>query len=313
MVPRPELSNPVAARGAGLAVFRGTRAPAGPHPGTNGMPRTTSVPITMGASGVSSLALDDFQVTDAAFPAHERLAPHVHDRATLAIMIEGSFDLDIRNRVYACEPGTAFVEPAEERHANALGSAGAHVVVIQPDPCATEALGPAGRVFGAPFHVPRSPLVVGAWRIARELRTPDDATPLAVEGLILEMLALATRQDRPALRGRTTPPWLSHTREQLHATFQRPLRIRDLARAAGVHPDSLARAYQARYGVAIGTYVRRLRLDWAATQLEVGEAPIAQVALDAGFADQSHFTRAFRGHTGLAPAAYRRAFGRSDR
>jgi AraC-like DNA-binding protein len=42
--------------------------------------------------------------------------------------------------------------------------------------------------------------------------------------------------------------------------------------------------------------------------LEVVEEPIARIALDAGFADQSHFTRAFRRYAGLTPAQYRRAF-----
>jgi AraC family transcriptional regulator len=60
--------------------------------------------------------------------------------------------------------------------------------------------------------------------------------------------------------------------------------------------------------VPIGAYVRRLRLDWAASRLKMADEPIARIGLEAGFADQSHFTRAFKRYTGLTPAEYRSAF-----
>lgn len=270
------------------------------------MARTTVVPITLGASGAATLALDDFLVTDVVFPAHERLPPHTHDRAALAIMLEGSFDLSIRHRVYACEPGSAATEPIEERHGNVLGSGGAHVVVIQPDPKAAERLGVAGRMFNEVRYARRSPLCTAAWRIARELRSPDGTTPLAVEGLVLQMLALAWRQDRREARSGPVPAWLGRARDELHARVRNPPRIGELAATAGVHPDHLARAFRVRFGASIGGYVRRLRLDWAAARLDGSDTPIAQIALAAGFADQSHFTRAFKRHTGLTPAEYRR-------
>ena len=272
---------------------------------------TALVPITMGASGAATLALDDFLVTDAYFPPHAYLPPHVHARASFAIMLEGSFDIAIGNRDYACEPHSAVTEPAEERHDNRLGTMGAHVVVVQPDAAAVERLGPCGRWFEEVHHARKTPVCAAAWRIARELRTPDSATPVAVEGLVLEMLALASRRswsgDGP--HGASAPRWLTRVREELHDRFLDPPHIRDLAATAGVHPDHLARTFRLRFGVPIGSYLRRLRLDWAATRLETSDEGISAIALDAGFADQSHFTRTFKRHTGLTPQTYRRTFG----
>ena len=264
----------------------------------------------MGAAGAAELDLDAFRVTEARFPARARLAPHVHDRAAFAVMLEGSFDLSITNRVYPCEPGSAVSEPAEERHGNVLGTAGARVVVVQPAPDAVDRLGPCGRLFDEVRHASRSPVRGLAASIARELRAPDSATPFAVEGLVLEMLALASRQeylDRTA-RGRTVPPWLARTRDVLHERFRDPPPLGDLAREAGIHPDHLARAFRTRFGVPVGTYVRRLRLEWAMSRLDGTADPIGRIALGAGFADQSHFTRVFKRHTGLTPGEYRRAF-----
>ena len=62
---------------------------------------------------------------------------------------------------------------------------------------------------------------------------------------------------------------------------------------AGVHRAHLVRAFRARFGISVGAYVRRERIRWAARALRNSDAPIAEIALQAGFADQSHFTRTF--------------------
>jgi AraC-like DNA-binding protein len=58
--------------------------------------------------------------------------------------------------------------------------------------------------------------------------------------------------------------------------------------------------------MTIAEYVRMLRLDWAAARVAKSEEPLSAIALRAGYADQSHFTRAFKRRTGLTPAQYRR-------
>jgi AraC family transcriptional regulator len=68
----------------------------------------------------------------------------------------------------------------------------------------------------------------------------------------------------------------------------------------------LAREFRACHGMSVGEYGRRVRLSWAATELVSGDRSLAEVAAEAGFADQSHFTRLFKRHVGTTPARYRR-------
>jgi AraC-like DNA-binding protein len=143
-----------------------------------------------------------------------------------------------------------------------------------------------------------------AWRLAAELRARDGAWALAAEGHCLELVAGLVRGSARQRNG--GGPWLEPTRERLHDALGTRLTLAELAADAGVHPVHLARSFRQRYGVSVGEYVRRLRLDWAAAQLTTTETPLAAIAADAGFADQSHFTRAFRRHTGLTPGRYRR-------
>ena len=55
----------------------------------------------------------------------------------------------------------------------------------------------------------------------------------------------------------------------------------------------------------IGEYVRALRIERAARELVDTDTPIAEIGLRFGFFDQSHFSRVFKRHTGLTPAAFR--------
>ena len=58
--------------------------------------------------------------------------------------------------------------------------------------------------------------------------------------------------------------------------------------------------------MSVGEWVRIRRLEYAREALLDGRRSISDVALAAGFADQSHLTRLFRGHFGVTPAEYRR-------
>ena len=49
----------------------------------------------------------------------------------------------------------------------------------------------------------------------------------------------------------------------------------------------------------------RLRLEWAAGQLQTTEDSLSAIAFKSGFSDQSHFTRAFKQHTGHPPGRFR--------
>jgi len=268
-------------------------------------PRT--VPVTTGSPRFNSMETHDLLVTEAWFPAFLRLRPHYHDRACFAVMLEGSFDVQFTHITHACPPSTVIIEPLGERHGNRVERADAHVLVVQPDSAREDLVQPGVSVLDRISRFQHGGIAALAWRLTRELACPDAVTPLVVEGMVLEMFALAARVESNGERtSHRQPPWLRRTMDLLHSCFLDGLKVTDLARDAGVHPVHLTRVFRAHHGVSIGCYARRLRLEWAAQRLAGSTDALADIALEAGFADQSHFTRMFKRHIGSTPDQFRR-------
>lgn len=261
-----------------------------------------------------SLEVGPLELSDVRFPTNLRIPDHDHDRPIFAVLLDGSMDVEFARRRFHCEVGTVQVHPAGERHRQRYHGAGARIVVIEPDPTALEPLGSAAAgLLSTIAHFRHGALFDLARRLARELHHPDSVTPLAAEALALEMLVQAARLDERQRLAGAAPDWLERAREIIHAAFLNHLRISDVAAAVDVHPGYLARRFRSRFHMPMGTYIRRMRLDWAAEQLLETHEPIGRIALRAGFSDQSHFTRVFRRYAGQTPARYRRHRSRHTR
>ncbi|HUP19362.1 MAG TPA: AraC family transcriptional regulator [Gemmatimonadota bacterium] len=253
---------------------------------------------------VASRELDfgDFRVEEAWFAPGGRIGRHVHERAVFAVFLEGSMETRIGERTLVCRGATVLNEPSGEPHVQRFGTAGAHIVVVQPDP-AGEGFRPFRGVFDEISHYGHAEMAGLARAMAREMGAADGA--VAVEALGLELVAVAAGVGS-RIDGRP-PRWLRQARELVHDRYLEPLRVAEVADAVGIHRVHLTRAFRRYYRAPIGTYLRNLRLDWAARRLVETDEPLPALSLRAGFADQSHFTHAFRRFAGTTPGRYRAA------
>ncbi len=100
---------------------------------------------------------------------------------------------------------------------------------------------------------------------------------------------------------------LRFMRDHLDARLSR----RDVAEAVGLSEWHFSRVFHQAVGRSYAATLRRLRVDRAAERIVRSDAPLAALALECGFADQSHLTKVFRRLTGQTPGQYRRSRGRS--
>jgi AraC-like DNA-binding protein len=104
----------------------------------------------------------------------------------------------------------------------------------------------------------------------------------------------AVRQDLSAIE---------NVKAYLHTHFQKDITLAELANIANLNRDYLIRTFKKTVGLPPHAYLTQLRLSEAKKQLTKG-FPIAQVALNTGFADQSHFSRTFKRTYGMTPGVY---------
>jgi AraC family transcriptional regulator len=128
---------------------------------------------------------------------------------------------------------------------------------------------------------------------------------LAIESLTWEILAEAVDRGGAHGAGKDRPRWVERARELVEHSGVGSPGLAQIAAEVGVHPVHLAATFRRFYGCSIGEYSRRRRLEHARRLLADRSSSLAQVAVQAGFADQSHLTRAFRRHAGVTPARYR--------
>ncbi|HUF46861.1 MAG TPA: AraC family transcriptional regulator [Vicinamibacterales bacterium] len=262
-------------------------------------------PVSLGSPTFTNVEVGAFQITRARFPAGLVLPAHVHERACVATTLSGAWESVLGRQSHTCRPSTLLVEPAGDRHSNHFTGT-TDVLVIQPDGSREDFFRPCRKLLDEAQSFVDPAIGLVARRLAGELTGRDEVAPLVVEGLALELVATAVRGGNGSTLTRDQPRWLRRARERLHDGAVAGVSIGDVAAEAGVHPVHLARVFRACYGTSPGSYARRVRLDRAAARLVSSDEPIAVIAQDAGFADQSHFTRAFRRHTGWTPAAFRR-------
>jgi AraC family transcriptional regulator len=250
--------------------------------------------------GIASADVNGFTLAELRFPAGYEQGDLDPETPYLAFVLDGSLEKSFRGRTMRLERGRAVTMPAGARHSARFGPAGARIAIVK----LRDASKPSGGCLDRLVELRAPGLAWIAGRLADELRASDTAAPLAAEGFALELLAATSRERGREARART-PAWLREAEELLRERDGECVRLGDLAEAVGVHPASLARAFRERHGISVGDYGRRLRLERAAVEIARTDAPLAAIATEAGFADQSHFTRLFKRHLGTTPARYR--------
>jgi AraC family transcriptional regulator len=251
-----------------------------------------------------------FIMTEVAYGAQTRLAEHSHENAHFCFVLQGSYTESHNKQELECEPFTLTFRPPGETHEDKFHNQDVRVFTIEIPPRWLERLEQDSIYLGRSINFKDSLITRLSERIVREFHRMDTAAGLIIEGLTLEIMAETARHSAQNIE-QTIPYWLKQAKDLLHARYTENLTLEQIASQVGVHPVHLASVFRRKYHCTVGEYIRGLRIEYAAREIAKGEMPLAIIALEAGFANQGHFSGAFKRLTGLTPAAYRNSFRQS--
>ena len=124
---------------------------------------------------------------------------------------------------------------------------------------------------------------------------------------ILQEVACAPPLQRQEQKGRLAPWQVRRVSAYVEAKLDMPIRSSELAAVARLSPCHFSRVFRNSFGCSPLEYVTRRRMEHAQGLMLSTDAPLSQIALDCGLADQAHFSRLFRRCVGETPRAWRRA------
>lgn len=162
--------------------------------------------------------------------------------------------------------------------------------------------------------------VLDRQRLRRHLAQGGE--PLAIEEIGMALLAAALRaacNDGRTAQRATRALTLGRRRQLVETVKElislhpmRPWTLAALAHHANTSPYHLTRVFRQEVGVALHHYLLRTRLGHALARIDASDAPLTDIALDAGFANHSHFTSSFRTLFGITPSQWRARAGMTE-
>jgi AraC family transcriptional regulator len=251
---------------------------------------------------LNSTTYPDLLLSTMSYPARMKLAKHSHERAFFCLLLRGAYEERYASKIIDYLPGTLVFHPSDEEHQTELKDTEGHVFILELGNEWLQRLADYSLKLETTTDLHHGEMSLTAKRLYQEHKSKRFASELAVEGIVLELMSCLVNHKE---KDHAVPLWLSHVIDFIRSEFQQSLTIHAIAKEFGVHPIRLSRAFRKFINMSIAEYVGHLRVEFAIAQLRQREKDLAEISLEAGFADQSHFTRTFKRLTGMTPAAYR--------
>jgi len=245
-------------------------------------------------------------------------AKHRHDTYAICLTDCGVQVFDYRGSTRASTPGQVVVLYPDEIHDGHAGTDdgfGYRIIYVEPSHLSDALRMLCGRAYPLPFI--SEPVLTNA-KLAQAVRRAFESEvllePLAVDSIVVDLaeglLAAERGGGRPVTSCRVDIWAITRAREFLDAERTRVVRSTELESISGLTRYDLARQFRLVLGTSPYRYLLMRRLEFARQQIHLGR-PLVEVACEAGFADQAHFTRTFKLACGLTPARYRALRARS--
>ncbi|HVF40331.1 MAG TPA: AraC family transcriptional regulator [Gemmatimonadaceae bacterium] len=242
------------------------------------------------------LELPGIRFVETHYAAGQKLVRHAHERAHFCLVLEGEYIEQTDSREIVRRTSSIHFQSASSSHGEVHNRCGTHFIIQ----LAADLLHDADVTAVSRMEMNEAAAVT-AVRIHSLIRSKALQEPEVWSNHVWELISFLqhSRLGRPA--------WVERGREAIHGTYLANLSLSTLASDAGVHPVHFAHTFRKVFGCTAGDYQLRLRVNHACRLLATTRFPISRIAVDTGFADESHLSRCFRRMMLVTPGAYRKS------
>src|SRR5215469_7318806 len=234
------------------------------------------------------------------------LPKHSHEQAYFSFVWRGGYQEQCGQCLRGCEPATAAFHPAGEVHADRFSDRGGHLLNLEFKPWVLETVKDRNRPRLTPRTFDGGLVVELGLKLCKAMGVDDPCAVHLIQDLAFEILAESF--ESPSKASCESPRWVGDVTEMLHARFNEPLSLALVSAYVGFHPVHVARTFRRHYRCSVREYLQRIRIGFSCRMIAKDDLPLADIALMAGFCDQSHLSKSFKRSTGMSPAEFRTRF-----
>jgi len=235
---------------------------------------------------------------------------HRHDTYAICLVTTGVLAFDYRGASEISTPGQVVVLHPDEVHDGYAGTDegfGYRQLYVEPAVIFEAIQTMCPHPCSLPFV--RIPVIMN-WKLSAAISSAfqDTHEPLAIDSLIVQVAEGLMEAD-PSCKHVSFPRHLDvaalkRARQYLDTQRTRVVHSSELEAVTGLTRYDLARQFRVMCGTSPYRYLLMRRLDFARKLLAQSRS-LVEIAMEAGFADQAHFSRVFKATFGITPARYR--------
>lgn len=235
-------------------------------------------------------------VSVCSYPPGERHGRHADAFSRVSFVVRGGYREENRAGAIAMRPGDVLVKSQRAFHEDEFGEAGATLVALE-------------FLTLDPFDAPGA---TDLWRRRTDgfaLRHANAFLSAALEGDLegasaagVDLVSACLDDDT---RRMTPPAWMKSLKLELEERRLADVSVSQRAHEAGAHPAHASRLFRQCYGQSITEYAQAQSVRRALSSLAESPLALSEIALSAGFYDQSHMSRVFRRVIGRTPRQQR--------
>jgi len=249
-----------------------------------------------------TLHLDFATITDTEY-THERVDWHYHENAYFTFVLQGNVIEGNKKEVYTCTPGTLLFHNWQDPHYNIKPKGYTRGFQIEINNNWFTQTDISLQKLQGSLTIDHPQLKLHFYQIFKECKINDGSSALSAESLLLQVLCGIGANTEAAERQQ--PKWVGQVKEAIADDLSQKFTLQHLAAVAEIHPGHLSRDFSKYFNTNMGNYIRAVRVEKALSLMHSGKLSLTEIAMQCGFADQSHFLRCFKQFNSGNPKLYK--------